>query len=1788
MGAGISSAAKRAVNAVVAQPVRRLLQQYIRSDVAVDLFAAGGVALDNAELRPDALNTKLAAVLDARGTLPVVVERGDVRHLALSLSELSVALRGLTLCAALIDPRSVQPPGPVPAASPAAPAEAKAAEAKAESDGMGDVSMLGSLIEPHMQNYEDYFADSAGPQKDGAGSADGGGEDLGAELADAVKKIQVRIEDISVVVRDSVSGSLVTVAIASLSSVYDEARRARCVALGGVTVSLADTRDDSRCTILSLTHNNAQRRAEVFLAEGPGSLSLTSDMTSSLLDVSLDTKHVPLLLSMVSTCVSCLASGGDESGDTLTQTQQTAAATSAATTSATTIEDVEASVMRVCAADSAWRPSAPSGNTQLQVRLEFGQASLGLRDARVSREQTLRATLRGLSVAYEKSRAACKASAALKQLLVGEEHEVVQAGRRSFAQTLFLWNEKDPFSVTADLGTRQQRVAVALPPLRALVDKYLIDVLMSVYSALPPPQPQQQQQEEQPKQQPKQKTTEDSKKAPTMLFVEVPCVKLSVTASLGLGRTAPWSPYRYFAEDEACSLRVECNKLAARVGADGADTHLSVQFADAKAYLTRRGTTKLLLAVRQAHNRVPTVDVILTPVRDPIPPVALIPPAGTRPATTMKATILEASELLASQNVVPPSSASSSSSATAARDTQQGAAGMTGAERLAEQSRRGGGGGSGGGGHGRTRFLDRFAQSGMNALFGAPFLSYCTVPGMRGRDVHRFDWMTNYGRSEVQLSVVLPQLDADVAHDELCLASALGALFPAGEGTLSLLFNADFNVVLRDEREPATVWVEFAAADFAAVLISGFSCGGCAFRGAPRGLVLSANADAFACTGVGFLRDPVVFLRMRTAKDAALYTPGLPPLTVLTGELKISYRDSKFMVRSLVWTPSSPVLSFMSRATTTTPDDEGDAEGAAAQAAETKKETQEAGTAAKETGAASEGAASEGPTTSSNNKGKIPRYELMLKHAVAYLRTNTAGVESVVALSLHQLYVSALMPESAPMTVRPLVQSVQGFHRSGKGTLDLIAHSRAPEPAALARCLQAGNAFAPFLALAVPPRAAGAFTHASGLVSVVECVATVGARSTCATADFHRARLALTLTPEVAAALAALAAHAEDVTDLLFGPAPAPTVDLAQHVLPDYADRAAAPERRATKAVFVLDQTADVEAAGGDDAQVAEHLPCSLSDAIHTVEYDPQRDNNRSDGGDGDDDSDDEDEEEEDNNGKGVGPQEGESAFMKTCIEEEEEEPSLSVAVRGLVVAVTVHFAAHAVYKPEEQVSAVVTLDEVAYQVLPPTLPDAAQPPFALHVRVADAVVTCDIEHSSWKTVFHRDLARLQRWHDQENARKDNHPGSLSSPRSATKANGATGATTTSTTTATTTTTTTTDDDYEQDESSSQIGELSSGFFKPEGALLSVDVSSRNFTRQSLALAVRARVQPFKVYVTQRVLAFLFDFKRTAFPASQRARGAVARQPTLRVPAEALFDEVRVAPVKLTFSYRTQAGAPVPVWETESDYKWVFMLVPSVKESETHLARFSFRAPRARPAPAAVVADRALTAYYPSGRNIADLAGSLGPVQLLVRFCKNTARIVHARRDDVPDESEPALAGLARGLNTVAVETINLGSHSFFAVVRLLHWADRAVAGADTDAQRITTLADTPQTVAEGLQSAGRALVGGFTTALDGVTKLPLHAFHNSGFLAGISTFVRNVPGVVLRPVVGASDALLKVLFSVRNTMDPSIRIREINPFLLPSDPQQGDAPPSPNTQQNKDTSGSFLGDTTTTSTAKQ
>ncbi|KAI0273740.1 hypothetical protein BC834DRAFT_816242 [Gloeopeniophorella convolvens] len=120
---------------------------------------------------------------------------------------------------------------------------------------------------------------------------------------------------------------------------------------------------------------------------------------------------------------------------------------------------------------------------------------------------------------------------------------------------------------------------------------------------------------------------------------------------------------------------------------------------------------------------------------------------------------------------------------------------------------------------------------------------------------------------------------------------------------------------------------------------------------------------------------------------------------------------------------------------------------------------------------------------------------------------------------------------------------------------------------------------------------------------------------------------------------------------------------------------------------------------------------------------------------------------------------------------------------------------------------------------------------------------------------------------------------------------------------------------------------------------------------------------------------------------------------------------------------------------------------------------------------------------------------------------------------------------------TVLAEAVSQLPEDDTEIGRVNDWA------ADEDTlDPISRYADQPVDVREGIQSAYTSMRRNLSSAAQTILAVPMEVFERSGSEGPVRAVIRAVPIAVLRPMIGASEAVSKALLGLQNTMDPDIR----------------------------------------------
>ncbi|KAJ3725873.1 hypothetical protein C8R42DRAFT_575547 [Lentinula raphanica] len=89
---------------------------------------------------------------------------------------------------------------------------------------------------------------------------------------------------------------------------------------------------------------------------------------------------------------------------------------------------------------------------------------------------------------------------------------------------------------------------------------------------------------------------------------------------------------------------------------------------------------------------------------------------------------------------------------------------------------------------------------------------------------------------------------------------------------------------------------------------------------------------------------------------------------------------------------------------------------------------------------------------------------------------------------------------------------------------------------------------------------------------------------------------------------------------------------------------------------------------------------------------------------------------------------------------------------------------------------------------------------------------------------------------------------------------------------------------------------------------------------------------------------------------------------------------------------------------------------------------------------------------------------------------------------------------------------------------------------------RISKYAEQPSNVKEGVQSAYKSLQRNLNSAAQTILAVPMEVYERSGNEGPVRSVIRAVPIAVLKPMIGASEAVSKTLLGLHNTLDPNLR----------------------------------------------
>ena len=200
---------------------------------------------------------------------------------------------------------------------------------------------------------------------------------------------------------------------------------------------------------------------------------------------------------------------------------------------------------------------------------------------------------------------------------------------------------------------------------------------------------------------------------------------------------------------------------------------------------------------------------------------------------------------------------------------------------------------------------------------------------------------------------------------------------------------------------------------------------------------------------------------------------------------------------------------------------------------------------------------------------------------------------------------------------------------------------------------------------------------------------------------------------------------------------------------------------------------------------------------------------------------------------------------------------------------------------------------------------------------------------------------------------------------------------------------------------------------------------------------------------------------------------------------------------------------------------------------------------------------------------LADVISGVAPIRSIVNVGSGMADLVLLPIAQYKKDKR-LVRGMQRGatsfMRSTAMEAIKLGARLATGTQVILEHAE-GMFGGNTDTRgSIPTLevaasgdgqpgdddldssgelqskyATQPGNMSEGMRGAYKSLRTNFSSAAQTILAVPMEVHESSGD-GTLHTVVRAIPIAVLRPMIGASEAVSKTLFGLTNTMDPTMR----------------------------------------------
>ncbi|TXT13731.1 hypothetical protein VHUM_01098 [Vanrija humicola] len=316
-------------------------------------------------------------------------------------------------------------------------------------------------------------------------------------------------------------------------------------------------------------------------------------------------------------------------------------------------------------------------------------------------------------------------------------------------------------------------------------------------------------------------------------------------------------------------------------------------------------------------------------------------------------------------------------------------------------------------------------------------------------------------------------------------------------------------------------------------------------------------------------------------------------------------------------------------------------------------------------------------------------------------------------------------------------------------------------------------------------------------------------------------------------------------------------------------------------------------------------------------------------------------------------------------------------------------------------------------------------------------------------------------------------------------------------------------------------------------------------------IRVRAKILPLRLHVDQDALDFLKFF--FSFQAPVAAPAAADAEPK----KEPFFQHVEIFPVELKLDYKPKRVDYGALRQGRTIELMNFFHFDGAEMTLRHVTLSGITG-------STRLSNMLQDIWTPDvkANQLADVISGISPIRSVVNVGSGMADLILLPIEQYRKDGRVA-RGVQRGTNSflksTALELMKLGARLATGTQVVLERAEGVLGGKpgdsvileatgqgnssdDEEAEERSRYADQPNDVREGVQAAYKSLSSNINSAAQTILAVPMEVYERSSDDGPLTAVVRAVPIAIIKPMIGASEAVSKTLLGLRNTLDPEGR----------------------------------------------